>query len=347
MHRRPRAALARLAALTLAAGPLACAPPIAGTPYPSAEPPAGEVATPGGVRYFERTIDLEPLLRGFPYERFEASLARDRLFFLEKGEGYTLKMLPLEGEGAGAGEGPLDLGAAVTISDVDWSTRSLWRVHLPKAGSTLWLHADARNDEQMNLWALDLESKALRQVTDHDYVYGFGFSPDEATIAYLPRSGKKAPFKACLRLLDVKSGEGRDVLCDSPELSYTWSTPRFSPDGREVYFNALVGGDRNHKVLVAATLGEGGKAPELRRITEDSGRSTLSALLVRDNAPPQIYIANDDGYANLYAHDRTTRENRRLTRLREDIRGAALLGAGIFAVSGTPAGSTLSLVDPK
>ncbi|MCA9657909.1 MAG: hypothetical protein KC486_06160, partial [Myxococcales bacterium] len=77
----------------------ACAPPNASTPYPEAEPPMGEVTPPGIVRYFERTVDLGPLLEGFPYERFEASLARQRLFFLETGEGYTLKSMELPASG--------------------------------------------------------------------------------------------------------------------------------------------------------------------------------------------------------------------------------------------------------
>jgi dipeptidyl aminopeptidase/acylaminoacyl peptidase len=332
------AALASSSAFALAS---ACAPPNASTPYPEAEPPMGEVTPPGIVRYFERTVDLGPILEGFPYERFEASIARQRLFFLETGEGYTLKSMELPASG-----GPLDLRAAQAISDVDWSTRSLWELHLPAEGSTLWLHADARNDERMNLWTLDVQSGALAQVTDHDYVYGFGFSEDDARVAYLPRAGATAAqFRTCLRVREVASGSEREVICDSPALSFTWSSPRFSADGREVYFTALVDGDRNRKQLVAVDLTA--ERPSVRRITDDTPRSRLS--LVRGWLPGErlVFIANDDGFANLYTYERGRGELRQLSRLREDVSDAALLDVGVLAVSGTPAGSTVSLFDGR
>ncbi len=320
----------------------ACAPPKAATPYPTAEPPAGEVSSEALARYFERAVDLEPLLAGFPYKRFEASLERDRLFFLETAEGYTLKLLDMRGR-----EGAVDLSEAVTISDVDWSTRSLWKIHSPREGSLLWLHADARNDERMNLWTLDLSSRALTQVTEHDYVYGFGFDDADARIAYLPREGDKpGNYRTCLRVLEVASGDDREVVCDTPELSFTWSSPRFSPDGREVFFTALVGGDRNRKTLVAVDLSAQGKAASLRVLSEPVPRSRLE--LVRGWIGEELlFIANDDGFANLYTYDRRSRGVRQLSRLKEDVRDAAILDAGVFAISGTPAGSTISLVEPK
>mgnify|MGYP000623793709 CR=1 FL=1 len=63
------------------------------------------------------------------------------------GDAYTLKMLPLEQPGA-----RWDLAVGKTISDVDWSKRSLWSIHHHAQSNSLWLHADASNDEKMNLW---------------------------------------------------------------------------------------------------------------------------------------------------------------------------------------------------
>ncbi|MEZ4449760.1 MAG: prolyl oligopeptidase family serine peptidase [Nannocystaceae bacterium] len=336
---RPRLA-SLCCALALLAGAAACAPPNEAIPYPDTEPPLGEARPTGTVRYFDRAIDLEPFLVGFPYGEFRAELAEDRLFFLEHGDRYTLRALRLTGAGA-----PLDLGAAAAVGDVDWSTRSLWDLHLPRGSNTLWLHADASNDERMNLWTLDLEGGALAQVTDFDYLYGFGFSADDALVAYLARTGAHAPYRTCLRLRTIASGEEREVVCDTPSLTFTWSSPRFGAGGREVYFNALGGGDRNREQIVAVDLTAA--KPSARVITE-AGVTRSSAFVLRGLVDDQLlFVANDDGYANLFAYAPKTREVRQLTRLREDIVDARIVDAGVFAIHRTPLGSTLVVVDPR
>src|SRR5690606_6129615 len=128
----------------------------------------------------------------------------------------------------------------------------------------LWLHADAANDEHMNLWRMDLNQPASartpEQITHADYVYGFGLSDDadHGKIAYLARSGTQAPYRTCLRLLDAREPKAKladqEVVCDSPELSFTWSTPRFSPDQARVYFAAQQDGDRKRVHIVEVDL---------------------------------------------------------------------------------------------
>jgi dienelactone hydrolase len=345
------------------AGTAACAPPHAATPYPEAEPPEGvdaAAADPGPedepapepviARYFDREIDLRPFLVGFPYGDFQPSLRTGSLFYLEHGERYTLRMLDV-GEDPGALE-RFDLAAGKAVSDVDWSKRSLWSVHHHAPTQTLWLHADASNDEHMNLWTLDLKSGALTQVTDHDYVYGLGFSPDEGTIAYLPRKGTKAPYASCLVLRRVEAGPSNaqgteeQLLCDSPALTFSWSELRFSPDGQELYFNALVDGDRNRGQLVRVDLGA--KQREARPITRTkTRRSSPDALEGWVGDDTLLYLANDDGFANLHAYSRRTDKTQQLTRYTEDVTSARLLGGEVVAVHRTPAGSTLVRLDAQ
>ncbi|MGB1274421.1 MAG: prolyl oligopeptidase family serine peptidase, partial [Nannocystaceae bacterium] len=349
MH-RTTSARARFC-LWLSLGIVGCAPPHAAKPYPQAiapeqasRPIAGATTSTGGtgsVSYFGTEIDLQPYLAGFPYGNFDPDLRNGKMFFFEEGERYTLKMLDLEA----AKDGPYDLAGAPAISDVDWSARSLWGIHLHAPSNTLWLHADARNDEVMNLWTLSLESGELRQVTQHDYIYGFGFSEDESTIAYLPRYGKKAPFeKTCLNVLDVKTQRVREVVCDSPKLKFTWATPRFSPDGNEVFFDAQVEGDRNRVQLVAVDLTK--PNPKVRVLTNPK-RSRNSPRALRGwLGDTMLFLANDDGYNNLYRYNRKTSKIAQLTRFKEDITSAQITNAGIFAVHRTPRGSTLVIVEP-
>jgi dipeptidyl aminopeptidase/acylaminoacyl peptidase len=329
---------------------ISCAPPNAAKPYPKTEVPddagRGTVVAPvdtpkareGLVHYFDREIDVEPFLVGFPYGRFKPSLRTGKLFYYALGEAYTLKMLPLDRPGA-----RWELASGKTISDVDWSKRSLWSLHHHVASDSLWLHADASNDEHMNLWRLELKSGKLEQITKHDYVYGYGFSEDEGTIAYLPRHGAKAPFTSCLNLRDVATGDDKQIVCDDPKLQFTWSDVRFTPDGNEVVFSANVKGDRNKTQLVSVDLRAA--KPKVVPITDvRARRSELEALegWVGDDL---IYVANDDGFANLYAWSRATKRTRKLTSYTEGIASARVVAQGIVAVHRTPAGSTLVLVD--
>lgn len=329
-----------------------CAPPNKAKPYPpalpagddatvestnSVEPPAAEKK--GLVAYFERTIDLEPFLVGFPYSRFQPSLRTGKLFYLSIGDAYALRMLDVKQPGQA-----WDLAGGTTIGNVDWSKRSLWSIHHHAPSDSLWLHADAANDEVMNLWRLDVKTGALEQVTKHDYVYGYGFSEDEKTVAYLPRHGKSAPFRSCLHVRDVASGEDHEVVCDDAKLPFTWSDIRFSPDAQTVYFQAQSKGDRNRVQIVRVDLSA--KKPRVETITDVRARRSELDVLEGWSGDDLVYVANDDGFSNLYKVSSKTKATRKLTAFTEDIASAKLTDSGVVAVHSTPAGSTLVLVDP-
>lgn len=339
----------------------ACAPPHAATPYPEAEPPAGVDAAaqappaepepapePVLARYFEREVDLRPFLVGFPFGDFQPSLRTGVLAYLELGERYTLRLLDVGTEPGTLESFELATGKAIA-PEVDWSKRSLWSVHHHAPTQTLWLHADATNDERMNLWTLSLETGQLTQVTDHDYVYALGFSPDEGTIAYLPRKGTKAPYETCLVLRKVEGGRAavdEPVVCDTPALSFTWGEPRFSPDGQEVYFDAQTSGDRNRGQLVRVDLRDA--KPVARPVTRTKTRRAAPEILEGwVDGDVLLYLANDDGFANLHAYSRSTGKTRPLTRYTEDVTSARLVGDDVLLVHRTPAGSTLVRLDPR
>jgi dienelactone hydrolase len=363
MPSRARTPLTILAPLCLA---LACAPPKQATPYPSAAPPEGEpdegdaADSATSVRFAGRVIELAPFLEGFPYTRFQPSLEHGRLYLLETGDRYVLRSIALPAPDQAVT--PLELAGAEPVTEVDWSTRSLWSIRTHAPSHTLWLHADASNDEQMNLWRLDL-SKPLaertpEQITRADYVYGFGMSEDHATIAYLARTGRQAPYRTCLRLLDAHEptaeGADREIVCDTPALSFTWGTPRFSPDGKQVYFAAQVDGDRKRVQIVEVELDRGpGKKPTpawpITDVTKP--RSTPTLLDGWVDGEHLLFTADDEGYGDVYAWSRRTRKTRRLTNHTQELLGAKALRIGedmaVLVAHGTPAGSTLALIDGK
>jgi dienelactone hydrolase len=353
-------AMPRTLSSTLALLLCACLPPTAATPYPTAEPAEGEASeipeapSPTQVRFRDRTVDLAPFLEGFPYSRFNAKLEHGRMFFIETGDRYVLRSLALPGPGGVVA--PLDLAGAEAVTDIDWSTRSLWGMRLHTATNTLWLHADANNDEHMNLWRIDMGAakREPEQITFADYVYGWGLSEDaeHSQIAYLARSGKQAPYRSCLRLLDAsdpksKSSE-REVVCDSPELSFTWSSPRFSPDNKRVYFAAQVEGDRKRVQIVEVDLGV--ERPRVKPITDPKvSRNTPGILEGWVDDEHLIYTSNEAGYGDIYSWSRRTRKTKRLTQNTQELLGAELVPIGsthaVLVAHGTPAGSTLEMID--
>ncbi|MGB1698643.1 MAG: hypothetical protein ACPHRO_01735, partial [Nannocystaceae bacterium] len=72
-----------------------CAPPSAGTPYPSEPPIEGEpvAAQPSAdtVSFRGRDIRLAPFLSGFPYSSIDVDLEHGVMMFLERGDTYTLR----------------------------------------------------------------------------------------------------------------------------------------------------------------------------------------------------------------------------------------------------------------
>jgi dienelactone hydrolase len=343
---------------------LACVPPVAATPYPTTAPPEGEPAVqseaqgPTTVSFLDRPVDLSPFLEGFPYSEFRPSLEHGRMFFMHTGERYVLRSLALPEPGAAVT--PLGLDGAEAISEVDWSTRSLWGLRVHPATNTLWLHADASNDEQMNLWRIDLAAPLAQripeQITNADYVYGWGLSEDDAhaQIAYLARSGQQAPYRTCLRLLDAKDPkrEGADtqIVCDSPELAFTWSTPHFSPDNQQIYFAAQVQGDRKRVQIVEVDLRK--KKPQAKPITDVTvPRSTPHMLDGWAGGEHLLYTSNEAGYGDVYSWSRQTRKHTRLTNHSEELLGAASMQVGsthaVLVAHGTPAGSTLDMLDAR
>lgn len=334
---------------------LACQRPTSPPPETPSPPavaegePARERAVeeePGVVRFFARRIDLRPFLAGFPYRSFTNQLEDGKLFYLDTRERYTLLALDVTKDTEA-----LALEHGEKVTDVDFSQRSLWNVHYVPARNELWLHADERNDERMNLYRVDLASEQRTPVaeTDEDYIYAFGFSEDDRYLAWLPRTGKSAPFTTCLHVRDFAApNQGKDsvrkVVCDTPELRFTWGEMVFSPDGKELFFSAQVADDRNRVQIVRVDLTK--RKPVVTPITDTTRtRSTADLILGESKGDKFYFLANDDGYTNVYAYSRKTKQVTQLTHYREDIDDAVLAAEGVFLSHGTPKGSTLELVD--
>ncbi|MEE9381991.1 MAG: prolyl oligopeptidase family serine peptidase [Nannocystaceae bacterium] len=329
---------------------VACAPPKAAAPYPTSVPVvertvpvvAASPASPAGtVRFLDRTIDLQPFIAGFPYDDFEVDLKHGVMFYLEKRSAYTLRSLEL----GDLSDPKLDLDRGSIVSDVDWSTRGLRQIKLHADTRTLWILADENNDERWNLWTLSMQSKALEPVTHTDYVYGFGFNDAQTQLAYIGRQGARAPFETCVFTLDLATNEQRQVACDAASLRFTWGKVRFGPDDKKLYFNGQLQGDRARGQIVQLDLRASSPRPRVvtDRKTPRHGPRVLDGWLENE----LVFVANDDGYNNVYAYSLRSGKTRQITHFLEDVGAAAITDRGLFVVHGTPRGTTIEVVDPK
>ncbi|MBL8683520.1 MAG: S9 family peptidase [Myxococcales bacterium] len=294
---RPVLSRLRAAATTVA---LAAALTTTATPREALaqQPSAPRANADRAVRFRGRTIDLRPFYEGFPYLGFRVETRADRvLYFHDTPQGRHLLQLPLA-----EGTAPIDLERGERLGDIDWNRRSLRDLrYLPSRREYLVL-ADDANEERYNLFAMAADTGAIRRITDHDYVYGVGTNSDRTQIAYVPRHGQRAPYRSCLRVIDVATMQDREVVCDTPELTFTWTAPTFSPSGQYVIVNANRANDRKHQNLVLIDLTA--PAPTLRVLTDiEQRRRNVSVLEDWVGDHSFVYTSDEDGFTNVYRMD--------------------------------------------
>lgn len=333
---RPLPVAGCAAALLLAVG-CAGAPVAADSAVADSTPGAAAAAPIDGagaytVRFRDRTIDLEPYVQGFPYGNFNPDLEHGHLVYFETtpgGKWMLHQPLPRTGE--------LDLRAGRRLNDIDWSQRNFWGGVVVGAaegeqqaggeregGDRMIVRADERNDERINLYALDLTTGALDQLTDHDYIYGFGLSDDDTTLAYVARHGRVEPFDSCLYVRALDGGPERRVLCDGGGADrLTWTGIEFSPDGRAVIVRVQHDGDRNTTNLARVDLDADEPALELllERGVRHFRLGTLRDSWKGDSFEDDgfYFLSAQSGHDNLYHYRFADGRVQRLTDYRDDM----------------------------
>lgn len=293
------------------------------------------------AHFRDRQIDLEPFLLGYPYGDARADLDQGHfLYFKTTPTGKWLRAFELQG-----GE-QIDLAQGRQIGKIDWSRRSWWGQKYHPPTNRLYINADERNDEQMNIYAMDLTDGSLEQVTDNDYTYGYGFSSDYHYLAYISRSGRREPFNSCLHVRNMETGQDRIIICDEGGRDrFTWSHIAFTADNESIIVELQHDGDRRLNSLALINLDE----PEFDYLTPPRWRTFKMGLVrewLRDDE--FLYTSAESGFSNLYRYDLTTRQSTQITFYDEDIREIRLLAAGsptALLVLRRPDNSVIQLLD--
>ena len=161
------------------------------------------------VNFLGRSIDLEPYFQGYPYSGWNANYDSGKLLYRHTTPEGTWMMIQDFPE-----EGLIDPEAGRKLMDVDLSTRNLWTMRFDELGGDMIVLGDERNDEVLNLWRMSLTDGSLTKLTDVPYIYGWDFSADKKKIGYIARHGAQQPYRNCLTMLDLESGESTEVICE-------------------------------------------------------------------------------------------------------------------------------------
>ncbi len=195
-------------------------------------------------------------------------------------------------------------GADKTLLDLDVRPQNLiWHPN----GQLLLFIADStwRDDLRYgrpDLWTVSVDGKVTR-LTDDLYTYrSAAFSPEGKYISYIRSFGTDMVIEQGLNhggprdlfLRSVSGGESTNLTAD-------WDlepgAPRWSPDGRFLYFTATTGGE-SHLFRVSASGGSVEQvtqgARRLMGLVIDDAFATMAYTVGRHEAPPDVYVANID-----------------------------------------------------
>lgn len=293
------------------------------------------------VTYRGKTLDLAPFLVGYPYSPVIPLWYEGALLLDHQGAARTLRSVPAE-----FGAAPPDPDQARPLTDIDWDTRNRWGLRIHKPSRFLYWSGDENNNERMNLWRMPVDGGTPERLTDAPYHYGYSFSPDEAQIALLPRQGE-GPFTTCLQTTDLGGASPTDVICDTPQATFTWHTPSWAPDGRGVLTRVNLGGSRSRGNLAWIQF----DAPEMRLLLDPaSPRRRASALERWLDDDTALIIVDDNEQEQLQRLSVSTGKTETVWTPEGELAGVALLSPDgeprVVLVEHEPVQDTVILVDP-
>jgi len=291
------------------------------------------------VQFRGRSIDLEPYINGFPYRDFSISYDADKLFYFHDDSTSELLELPLSGQS--------DLRAGKRISDIDFSKRNIWGVNYNKRDKHLYLFGDENNDEVINLFRLNPQTKVVEKITNVPFIYGYQWDKEQKQIAFIARLGHREQQAGELRILDLETMQETVLMQDTPEYRFTWSEPSWQPDGNGLVLTVLSNMDRNAANLIHYDF----QSKKWALVTDPKKPRNFPHADQQWLSPTEFnYFSNEDGNVNLYRYNIVAKKSSQITHFKTDISSAGLLNVDnkkiMLAILQSPVKTELCLIDP-
>lgn len=260
------------------------------------------------VEYEGRKVDLKPFFKGFPYSNFEAFYKAGKLFYYKVDSTTTLNYTTLENPN-------FDNGTQIT--DINYSLRNVWTTRYNPNDNSLYWMGDEINNEKIDMFRLNLDTKKLDKLTDVPYIFGWNFNKTKDQIAYVVRLGNLDKRLGELRMMNTVTGESTSILKDTPEYRFTWANPSISPDGNFVLVSVLKNTDRTKANLMLVDL----KSKKGKIITDTGKNRYFPDILTEwvDNGNKVLYTSDENGFKNVYIYDIKTGKTKQITSFTEDI----------------------------
>jgi len=244
------------------------------------------------VLYRGRVIDVGPHVASYPYRSFRPIPELNVLLYMHEGEQRTLRAVPLDGSQA--------LAAGAAVSDVDWNTRNIDGFEPVVERNAVLFAGDEDNAEAYDLYELSLTDHSIRKLTDVPYVYGWGVDHARSRIGYVARypiEGTET-YRSCFETIPYAGGEPTQVVCDTPELPFTWTGVHWSRDDRFVFLRTKADNDRMRQNLVRVDLTA--DAPALERLTPEGKRSVAGTTEHLLDDEHFVYVTDESGFLNAW-----------------------------------------------
>ncbi len=238
---------------------------------------------------------IKKYLDAFPYSYTYISKDSQYIFYLmHSHESKKLMALDLSKS--------LDRSDAVQISEEDFSKRSFRPIAYHTETNLFYFLSDQANQENFNIYSIDLATKAIKQVTDTSYCGVYGFCKDYQLLAYGDRYQKlDGKFYTRLYLMDLASGT-IELLADDKEWEYRlgWSNVIFDDAKENIFLSVDKDNARLKANLIKINLSSKEIAKLLPANIECPIIFTIGKLCENNNL---YFCSQGDGFLNYYHCD--------------------------------------------
>lgn len=292
------------------------------------------------ITYRNRSIDLTPYFEGFPYMGFMCVESLNQLYYFRRGVEVTLMRIELTAN--------CDLSRGERVSDLDFNKFSASGFQFDPDHGYAYFTGDEKNDEQFNVYRLDLATGDREKLTDEEYLYANKFFKDEQKIYFIARKKSEERMVSFLKVLDLKTGQITQLAEDDPDWTFTWSSIVKNSETGELFFALKYRYDRNQSNVLRFNPETGERRVMLPEGVKRSMFSLYRKMLDPDTL---LYISDESGYMNLYKYSLSANASQQLTHWTDaplgDLEVFPVDGRNmIFVTQDTPVKTDLYVMDP-